>query len=131
MSRLMAVIGLAVVMAAATGAAGWWMVPVLGALWGVRRSPLDADVAAGLGWGGVLAWQASRGSVGVLAEQVGGVLSLPAAALPVLTVAFAGLLAWSAAMVTAALLQGGRRGAAEDLAIMASTRRRPGPRTAT
>lgn len=52
-----------------------------------------------LGWGGLLAWQASRGEVGVLAEQVGGVLSLPATALPVLTVAFAGLLAWSGATV--------------------------------
>lgn len=105
MSRLAEVIGLASAMAVATVVAGWWVVPVLGALWGLWRGPLAAGIAAMLAWGALLGWQASRGPVGALGEQAGAALSLPSAALPVITVAFAGLLAWSAALVARAVAE--------------------------
>lgn len=100
MSRAVSIGVVAVAMAGATLLAGWWTVPALGALWGARRSPFVAGVGALMGWGGLLAWQATRGPVGPLATQVAEILSLPAPALPALTVLFAGLLGWSAATVS-------------------------------
>lgn len=103
MSRAVSIGVVAAAMAGATILAGWWTVPVLGALWGLRRSPAVAGLGALVAWGGLLVWQATRGPVGLLAGQVADILSLPAPALPLVTVLFAGLLGWSAAAVSHAL----------------------------
>ena len=103
MSRIMWLLGIAVVMAAGTALGGWWAVPLLGALAGLRRRPLEVGLAAVLAWGGLLLWQASRGPVGVLAERVGGILSMPGPGLFVITAVFAGLVAWSAAVLAHAI----------------------------
>ena len=90
---------LAAAMVAATAWLGWWTLPVLAGAWGLRYAPLDAALAAALSWGGLLAWQAARAPVMVLAERVGGIFSLPSWAMLLLTPLFAALLAWSAAAV--------------------------------
>ena len=93
---------LAVAFALATAAFGWWTVPLLGAVWGGVASPgtrpaSTAGAAACLGWVLLLAWTATQGPVWVLAQRVGGVMALPGWLFAVLTVAFAALLAGSAA----------------------------------
>jgi hypothetical protein len=99
MSRSVAVVGAAALMAAGTALLGWWAVPVVAGLWGAWRKPVDAGLAGVMAWGGLLAWQAWVGPVGVLAVRLGGILPVPAALLPLLTPLFSGLLAWSAASV--------------------------------
>lgn len=93
---------LSVVFAAGTWLAGWWAVPVVGALWGgvqdrsIRRGPL-AGVAAATGWGLLLVVQSLRGPVLELADVVGPILGLTGAQLLVVTLVFGALLASSAA----------------------------------
>lgn len=91
---------LAAAMAAGTVWLGWWTLPVLAAVWGLRHAPLDAALAAALSWGGLLVWQAARAPVVVLAERLSGIFSLPSWAVLLLTPLFAALLAWSAAAVS-------------------------------
>ena len=89
---------------------GWWAVPAVALLWGglrpaVRLPAFTAAVAAGGAWGAwlVVDRTAGAGSVGILAERLGGVMNLPAAALFALTVIFPALLAWSAAALAGGL----------------------------
>jgi hypothetical protein len=56
-----------------------------------------------LGWGALLAITASRGPVGTLAAELGGVLQLRPIGVYAVTIAFPGLLAISAAVVARAL----------------------------
>lgn len=100
---------LALAFAAGTAWLGWWAVPFLGAVWGViawrvSDAAWTAAVAAVVAWGGLLLWTAARGPVGVLAERVGGVLGLPAAALVAVTLLYAAALAWSSATVGRAVM---------------------------
>ncbi len=93
---------LAVAVALATATFGWWMVPLLGAVWGGvagrgTRPALTMGAAAGLGWLFLLLWTATQGPVWLLADKVGGALALPGWLFVVLTVGFAVLLGGSAA----------------------------------
>ena len=102
---------LALAFALATAAFGWWTVPLLGAAWGgvaasTKTPGITAATAAGMGWLVLLAWTATQGPVWVLAQRVGGVLALPGWLFAVLTVAFAGLLAGSAATTVSGLRHG-------------------------
>ncbi|MBS1241452.1 MAG: hypothetical protein H6R40_879 [Gemmatimonadetes bacterium] len=103
MSRLVAMLACAVLMAVGTVLLGWWTVPVVAGLWAIWRQPIDAGLAGILSWGGILAWQAWQGPVGVLAQRLAGIVPVPAVLLPWLTPLFAGLLAWSAAAVVGVL----------------------------
>jgi hypothetical protein len=94
---------------------GWWGVPVLAAVWGViapnrKRAPLLAAVAAGWGWVLLLLWTAVVGPIMILADRAAGVMQMGSASLLGMTVAFAMLLAWAAAMVAGALRSPRRRG---------------------
>ena len=120
MRRVADMVGLAVLMAAGTWLAGWWAVPALAALWGAgrawgagsgqaRRPPAWPTAAAAVvAWGGLLALQAARGPISVVAARVGAVMGIPAIALVVLTLVFAALTAWPVAFVAAALVRGVR-----------------------
>ena len=93
---------------AGTWFAGWWMVPVLGAAYGVwaanrRLTLITATLAAALAWGVLLAFDASAGPMGRLLQVLGALFRMPGAALVVLTLAYAALLAVSSAALTRGL----------------------------
>lgn len=102
---LVRVLLLATAFALATFWFGWWTVPVVAAIWGVlarglRSGALVSACAAGLAWGALLLWDASAGPVSELAATLGTLMHLPPIALPLATLVFPALLAWSATMVT-------------------------------
>lgn len=86
----------------------WWGVAVAAGLYGVltyRRTggPLLAALAAIAAWEALLLLAATRGPVTIVASTVGGVLQVRAVAVYVITLAFPGLLALSAAVVARAV----------------------------
>jgi hypothetical protein len=95
--------------ALATAVFGWWMVPLLGAVWGGvavpgTRPASTAGGAAALGWVLLIVVTATQGPTWVVAQRVGGVMALPGWLLVVVTVAFAALLGGSAAAVVFAVV---------------------------
>ncbi len=99
---------------AASSVLGWWAVPATGALWGalrpsVNRPALQAALAAALAWAGWLVADglSGNGAFGVLSARLSSLMQLPAIALVALTLAFAAILAWSAAAIAGAVV--GRR----------------------
>lgn len=103
---LLHAIALALVLAGGTSWAGWTAVPALAFGVGVLRALGVAPVGSGLvsasaalAWAGLLAGAAARGPLWLLAARVGGVLGVPAVALVLVTIAYAALLAWSAAVL--------------------------------
>jgi hypothetical protein len=89
---------------AAASAISWWAVPIAAAAFGAltwrdRGGPLVAGFGGMLAWGGILAYDATRGPVGTVASTLGGVLQIRPIAVYVLTLAFAGLLSVCAAIV--------------------------------
>ena len=90
--------------AAMTWVAGWWGVALAALVVGAtqwRRGGIGwmTALAAIVAWGALLLMDAASGRFGALASSVGGVMRVPAAALVVVTLLFAALLAWSAAVV--------------------------------
>src|SRR5687767_10236673 len=95
---------LSLAFAIGTAIAGWWAVPVLAIVWGLlergsHRPAVAAALAAVLGWGLLLVWSAASGRFAPLVTAVGGIAQVPGVALLILTFAFSGALAWSAARV--------------------------------
>ena len=87
---------------------GWWMVPIAAAGLTVARredaaSPLLAALAGIIAWGAILAFVARGAPAGSVAETVGRALRLGPTALVVVTLAYGGLLAGSAAVLARAL----------------------------
>jgi len=88
------------------------MVPATAALWGALRPSTSrpafvAALAAVLAWGCWLVVDVidGHGTFGVLAARLAGVMQIPAVGLVTLTLAFAGLLGWSAAAVSGAIAE--------------------------
>jgi hypothetical protein len=102
MTRQVLLVGaLAVVMALGTWWLGWWVVPVLGAAWGVARygayPSATAAVAAALGWMLILGVQALRGPMGEVSRILASALDVPGWTPLLITALFpAGLAAASA-----------------------------------
>lgn len=101
MSKPVRYVLLAEAFAVVTFGLGWWTVPLLAATWGFfsgdpNRARNVAFAAAG-GWATLLALDAARGPVNVMADQLGTVMSIPPAALYVITLLFPALLALCAA----------------------------------
>lgn len=98
---------LAVAIALGTVLVAWWVVPVLGAAYGLlargtSRPGLVASAAAMAGWGGYLSILALGGApVGAFGSQLGAAMQLPGWAPYVATLAFPALLAGPAAWFTA------------------------------
>lgn len=108
MKWLIQLIVVSVLMATLTWFAGWWMVPVIGAAYGAwaarqRLTLVTATLSAVLGWGALLAYDASAGPLGRLLQVLGALFRLPGAAIVVLTLAYAALLAVSAAALARSL----------------------------
>ena len=96
------VVGLTLAIAAGTWIGGWWMVPVIAGAygaWGARHasSALTAMLAGGGAWGLLLAYDASVGPVLRLTHLFGTMFRMSGMTLVILTVAYAALLAVSAA----------------------------------
>lgn len=84
-----------------TAVLGWWMVPVLGAVYGglrpSARPALTAASAAMAAWALLLSLTATQGPVGRLAGVLAGALGMPGFALMAITLIFPALLAGPAA----------------------------------
>ena len=105
MPTLLRLILLSAAFAVATFAIGWWGVPLAAAIYGVisrkqRSSAIIAGVAGVLAWSELLLFDAARGPIGVLAQTLGGVLNAKPIAVYVLTLAFPGLLALTASLLS-------------------------------
>ena len=101
---------LAEAFAVTTFGLGWWIVPVVAAVWGLVsrdvRKARFAAFAAATGWASLLLLDVARGPVAVMGSQLAGVMKLPAIALYVLTLIFPALLAWGAATLTPSVRKG-------------------------
>lgn len=102
MRWIMHLVGLTLAIAAGTWIGGWWMVPVIAGAygaWGTRQASavLTAMLAGGGAWGLLLAYDASVGPVLRLTQLFGTMLQMSGMALVILTMAYAALLAVSAA----------------------------------
>jgi hypothetical protein len=101
---MIALLVVVVVMAALTWVLGWWAVPlvavVAGAVLRRRRgiSWLIALASAGA-WGAIVLVDSAHGRLPVLAATLGGLLKVPGALLLAVSLLFAALLAWSAAVI--------------------------------
>ena len=93
--------------ALATAYMGWWTVPLLALLLGMRLGPGLVGLAAALGWAGLLGRDALAAPLLPYAGKLGGLFGLPGWSFVLLTVLFAGLLAWSAAALIDSLRRGG------------------------
>ena len=120
MSALVGIV-LAALFALATALLGWWAVPLVAAVAGaalalripaLRRAPLLVGLSAALGWALLLAREAVRGPVGLVAAKVGAVIGVPGPALVLVTLLFPLGLGWSAARLARAAAGLGRRQAA-------------------
>jgi hypothetical protein len=99
--------GQAMVIAVATVVAGWWTVPIVGALWAFvlprRGGILIAVFSGAAAWGLLLLILRVKGPVGAVDRVLAGTLQMPPGAGVGLTLVFAALLAGSAAMVAQSL----------------------------
>jgi hypothetical protein len=93
---------------AGTASWGWWTVPLIAAVLALLRArPWHASVAAVAAWSLLLGRDAAASPLMPYADRLGGLFGLPGVVLVLLTVLFAGLLAWSAATVVDSLRNGG------------------------
>jgi hypothetical protein len=99
------------VIGALTWSLGWWGV-VLGALaigataWRERGVAWITALAAVAGWSALLIVDAAHGRFAALATTISGVIRVPTAALLCVTLLFAALLAWSAAVIASEIASG-------------------------
>jgi hypothetical protein len=104
MSRALRVGAFAICTAVATSLAGWWLIPVLAALW-VQVFPRTAlpattcGLGAASGWAVLLLVGAAQGPANTVARRVGAVFLMPGWAFVGLTLLFGALLASTAAIV--------------------------------
>jgi len=110
MKWILQFVALSLAFALGTWLLAWWTVPLIAAAygaWGARqRVTLVTALFAGIaGWGAVLGWDAMSGPMARMLEVLGGVFRVPGGAFVMLTLAYGGLLAVSAA----ALARGLRR----------------------
>jgi hypothetical protein len=104
MKWFLTLIALSLLVAVGTWFGGWLLVVVIAAVWGAARASRrdtvwTAALAGIVGWGILLAIDASSGAFGRLLGVIGGLFRLPGGAFVVLTLAYAALLAASAAAV--------------------------------
>jgi hypothetical protein len=90
---------------------GWWAIPLFAATAAVpardiARQAVAAALAAAVAWGALLAWSAMQGSVWSFARVAGGAMGVSGLLLILMTLAFPGALAWSAASVAQRLARG-------------------------
>jgi hypothetical protein len=94
----------AVAVAALTWLVGWWGVVVAATvagtiLWRRRGVSWLVALAAIVAWSTLILLDSARGRFATLASSLGGVMGVPAPMLIAVTLLFAALLAWSAAVL--------------------------------
>lgn len=104
-ARLIRVFAVAIAVAIATWFAGWWAVPLCGAVYALLRAREkgatgEAATGAMLAWAALLAWQASHPAFERLSGALNGLFPVPGVVLMLVAVLLAGLLAGSAAHLT-------------------------------
>ncbi len=107
-SAALRLVVLAVAVGLATVWLGWWVMPVIGALWGLlapreSKASLTVFSAAALAWFGLLVIASVRGPVWVLADKVGGILAIPGWLFAAVTVVFPAVLTGVAAVASGAI----------------------------
>lgn len=99
---------LAVAMALGTWWLGWWVVPVLGAAWGVARygafPSATAGVGAALGWMLLLGVSALQGPMGTVSRTLADAMSVPGWVPLALTALFPAALAATSAWLSGAIM---------------------------
>jgi hypothetical protein len=106
----------AAILVASTWVVGWWGVPlvalVAGALLYTRRGIAGlVALAAVIAWSVLILVDGASGRFGVLAGLVAGTMQLPAGVILMVTLLYAALLAWSAAVLGVEIGRARRRGA--------------------
>jgi hypothetical protein len=101
-------VALSLVLVLGTWLGGWWMVPAIAAAYGAwdarqRLTLITALVAGVASWAALLAWTASTGPMGRLLAVLARLFRMPGGAIVVLTLAYGGLLAVTAAAVARGL----------------------------
>jgi hypothetical protein len=87
---------------------GWWTVPLFAAVLALfRAGPWQAAAGALAAWSILLVRDGAASPLMPYADRLGALFGLPGVVLVLLTVLFAGLLAWSAATVVDSLRNGG------------------------
>lgn len=112
---VLGLLGTTLAFALTTWLLGWWAVPAIAALvvlvfgrWdGLPPAPSDVALGAVLGWALLLALQARAAGFGALLAALGGILRVGSVGVLLVTLLFAGLLAWGTAALVAGLF--GRR----------------------
>ena len=103
MTRLLGIAALALAVALGTWVLGWMSVPMIALVFGAmaarRTAPMEALVAVIAAWLALLGVQTLRGSTGEVARTIGGIVGVPAWVVPVATIVFGALLAWSGAVI--------------------------------
>jgi hypothetical protein len=94
----------ALIMALLTWTLGWWGVVLAALVIGAAQSQRKGiawmtALAAIVAWAALLLVNVVGGRFAALASTIAGVMGIPSVALLVVTLLFAGLLAWSAAVV--------------------------------
>jgi hypothetical protein len=119
--HLLLVGALTAAMALGTWWLGWWVVPVLGAAWGVARygayPSVTAAVAAALGWTVILGVQAVQGPMGEVSRTLAGAVGVPGWLPMIATLLFPAGLAAAAARLARSiqpLLEGERSAASVE-----------------
>jgi hypothetical protein len=98
MKRLTCFVTVAAAVVVATWVGGWWTVPVIALIAGLLRcQPAIVAGACATGWAALLLWDVAAGEIGRLSGMLSGIMGLPSPALFLITLAFPGLLGWSAA----------------------------------
>jgi hypothetical protein len=101
--RALRMLSFAILVALGTRAAGWWIVPVLAAVW-VRVDPRDPTpvlacmLGAALGWAMLLGLSALTEPIEAIARRAAGVMDMTAWELASATLLFSALLAGAAAL---------------------------------
>jgi hypothetical protein len=96
------VVAFAVSTAVVSLVGGWWLIPVLAAVW-VRVLPRrwtsapGCAVGAALGWGTILLWASTEAPIATAGRRVAGIFHLPGWAFAAVTLGFAAALAGFAA----------------------------------
>jgi len=103
MKRALRMLCFAVLVALGTRVAGWWIVPVLAAVW-VRVDPRDPTpvltcmAGAALGWAMLVGLSALTGPVTTVARRAAGAMDMRPWELLLATLVFSALLAGAAAL---------------------------------
>ncbi|HKS06696.1 MAG TPA: hypothetical protein VJR92_10320 [Gemmatimonadaceae bacterium] len=82
---------------------GWWTVPVVAFVWTLatprRAAVIYAAFAGAMAWGALLSWMSRTAPIGAVDSLMAQIMDVPQRSIVMLTLAYAALLAGSAALV--------------------------------